>query len=71
MSTLRLALLAVGSFALTFVGVSWAERGFPIMTVRVAPLKPDARIPTFEESVQKGLRKDWENSQTLLPGVSV
>jgi hypothetical protein len=65
MSALRLALLAVGLFALTFVGVSWAEKGFPVMVVRVAPLKPDARIPTFEESVQKDERKAWENSQTL------
>jgi hypothetical protein len=65
MSMLRLALLTVGLFALAFVGVSWAEKGFPIMTIRVAPLKADARIPTFEESVKKGLRKDWENSQTF------
>jgi hypothetical protein len=64
MSTLRLTLLAVGLFALTFVGVSWAEKGFPVMAVRLVPLKPDARIPTFEESVQKDRRKDWENSRT-------
>ena len=64
MSALRLTLLAVGLFALTFVGVSWVEKGFPIMTIRAVPLKPDARIPTFDESVQKGMRKDWENSRT-------
>ena len=34
------------------------------MTVGVVPLKPDARIPTFEESVKQGIRKDWENSKT-------
>jgi hypothetical protein len=64
MSTLRLALLTVGLFALTFVGVSWAEKGFPIMTFRVAAPKPDAPIPTFDESVQKDMRKHWDNSQT-------
>lgn len=64
MSTLRLAVFAVGLFALTFVGVSWAEKGFPVLAIRAVPLKPDARIPTFAESVQKGIRKDWENSQT-------
>ena len=65
MSTLRLALSAAGLFALSFVAVSWAGKGFPVMTIRVAPLKPDARIPTFEESVQRDSRKAWENSQTL------
>jgi hypothetical protein len=64
MSALRLSLLAVGLFALSFVGVSWAEKGFPILTIRAEPLKPDARIPSFEESVRNGLRKDWENSHT-------
>lgn len=64
MSTLRFTLLVVGLFALSFVGVSWADKGFPIMVYRVVPLKPDARIPTFDESVQKGTRKRWENSQT-------
>jgi hypothetical protein len=34
------------------------------MAMRVEPLKPDARIPTFEESVKKGIRQDWENSKT-------
>ncbi len=64
MSTLRLAVLAVGLFALTFVGVSWIQKGFPILTLRVVPLKPDARIPTFEESVQKDARRNWEISHT-------
>jgi len=64
MGTLRFTLIAIGLFALTFVGVSWAKQGFPVLAVSVEPLRPDARIPTFEESVQKGIRKDWENSQT-------
>jgi hypothetical protein len=64
MSTIRFALLAVGLFALAFVGVSWINKGAPVVVAGVAPLKPDARLPTFEESVQKGIRRDWENSKT-------
>ena len=64
MSTVRFTLVAVGLFAMTFVGISWASKGFPVMTMRVEPLKPDARLPTFDESVKKGLRKDWESSKT-------
>jgi hypothetical protein len=64
MSTIRFALVAVGLFGLAFIGMSWANKGFPVMAMRVEPMKPDARIPTFEESVKKGIRKDWENSKT-------
>jgi hypothetical protein len=65
MSTFRFTVVAVALFALTFVGVSWGNKGFPVMAVGVAPMKPDARIPSFEESVKAGIRKDWENSKTL------
>jgi hypothetical protein len=64
MDTVRFSGLAVAVFVLAFVGISWANKGFPIMTIRVAPLKPDARLPTFEESVNQGIRKDWEVSKT-------
>jgi hypothetical protein len=64
MGTVRFSLLAIGLFALAFIGISWANKGFPVMAMRVEPLKPDARIPTFEESVKKGLRENWENSKT-------
>jgi len=64
MSTLRFVLATVGLFVLAFVGISWGQKGFPVMAMRAEPLKPDARIPTFEESVKKGLRKDWEASKT-------
>jgi hypothetical protein len=64
MSNLRFGLIAVGLFVAAFVGISWASKGFPVMALRLEPLKPDARIPTFEESVKQGLRKDWENSKT-------
>jgi hypothetical protein len=64
MGTVRFTLVAIGLFALAFIGISWASKGFPVMAMRVEPLKPDARLPTFEESVKQGLRKDWENSKT-------
>ena len=64
METIRLSTFALVMFALAFVGISWANKGFPVMAMRAAPMKPDARIPTFEESVKQGLRKDWENSKT-------
>jgi hypothetical protein len=64
MGTVRFSLLAIGLFALAFIGISWANKGFPVMAMRVESLKPDARIPTFKESVKQGLRKDWENSKT-------
>lgn len=64
MSTLRFTLVAVSLFALTFIGVSWGNMGFPVMAVGVEPVKPDARIPTFDEAVKKGLRKGWEDSKT-------
>jgi hypothetical protein len=67
MSHLRFILCAVGVFAAAFIGISWASKGFSLMTVRALPMKPDARIPTFEESVKKGIRKDWENSKTARP----
>lgn len=64
MSTIRFTLIAVGLFALTFIGISWANKSFPVMAMRAEPMKPDAPVPTFEESVKKGMRKDWENSKT-------
>ena len=64
MSTIRFTLIAVALFGLTFVGISWANKGFPVMAMKAAPMKPDARVPTFEESVKNGARKEWENSKT-------
>jgi hypothetical protein len=64
MSSVRFSLLAVGLFAVAFIGISWANKGFPVMMIGAVPMKPDARLPTFEESVKQGLRKDWENSKT-------
>ena len=64
MSTIRFTLIAVGLFAMTFIGISWANKSFPVMAMKAEPMKPDARIPTFEDSVKKGIRKDWDNSKT-------
>jgi hypothetical protein len=64
MDNVRFIFASAAVFALAFVGMSWSQKGFPVMAMRVEPLKPDARIPTFEESVKKGIRKDWENSKT-------
>ncbi len=64
MGNLRFGLIAAAAFAAAFVGISWAARGFPLMTVGATPLKPDARIPTFAQSVKAGIRKDWTNSKT-------
>jgi len=64
MSTFRFALLAVGLFALAFIGVSWGGKGFPVMVMRAVPVEPDGRLPSFDESVNEGLRRDWENSKT-------
>ncbi|QPF86314.1 hypothetical protein IC762_08530 [Bradyrhizobium genosp. L] len=64
MSNLRFGLLALGLFALIFIGGSWARRGFPVMTYGIVSLKPDPRLPTFEQAVKEGERKDWVNSKT-------
>lgn len=64
MTTFRLVLVAVGLFALTFVGVSWGKKGFPAMMAGNVSMKPDSRLPTFEWSPERGRRRDWENSKT-------
>jgi hypothetical protein len=79
MSTIRFALLAIGLFALAFIGVSWLSKGAPVVVAGVAPLKPNPRLPTFSrvpsplwgnehvevsEEMQKRMREDWETSKT-------
>jgi hypothetical protein len=63
-STFRFGLVVFGLFTLIFVGGSWAMRGFPIMAIGIVPLKPDSRIPTFEQAVKESIRKNWVNSKT-------
>ena len=44
MSTIRFTLIAVGLFVVAFVGISWANKGFPVMAMRSEPAKPVAQI---------------------------
>jgi len=93
MSTFRFALVSVGVFALTFVGILWGTKNFPVMVMRGEPAKPVAQVAqtpaieekrslppkpvaaqaaaqvavqvsTFEASAKKGIRKDWEVSNS-------
>lgn len=64
MDTLRFTFASIAVFALAFVGMAWMQRGMPVAAVKVEPLKPSPGIPTFEESVKQGARKDWEVSKT-------
>lgn len=64
MSSSRFSVLVVGLFALAFVIVSWANKGFPILMVGPAPMRPNARISTFDEASKQGIRKSWEASKT-------
>jgi hypothetical protein len=61
MSTIRFTLIAVGVFALTFAGISWASKGFPLMAMRAEPLKPEARVAAIEQSSNKTIRKEWDS----------
>jgi hypothetical protein len=102
MSTFRFALLSVGVFALTFVGILLGTNNFPVVAMRGEAAEPVAQnaqaqadqpqarpaqpmptptveeknalppkpaqvavqVPTFEESVKKGIRKDRETTRT-------
>ena len=44
MSTIRFTLIAVGLFVVAFVGISWANKGFPVIAMRSEPAKPVAQI---------------------------
>ena len=50
-----LALLGLGGFLL------WMSFGSPVPGARIAPMQPDARIPTFQESVAN--RAELERAQ--------
>jgi hypothetical protein len=65
MSTIRFTLFAIGLFTLTFAGISWASKGFPLMAMRAQPVKPDAPITPAEESVRESVGKAWENSNAV------
>jgi len=65
MESNRFALIAGFAFGLAFVGISWSQRGFPVTTMHIEPLKPDARIPTFEQSVKADVREDRESPKAV------
>jgi hypothetical protein len=64
MGTLRFGFVTMAVFAAAFIGISWAQKGFPLVRIGTAEMKPDPRIPTFEQSARKGIRQDWEVSKT-------
>ncbi len=64
MSTFRFALLAIGMFVLGFGGFSWANKGFQVTAGGSVPLKPDPRIPTFEQRVEQAARESKKDSRT-------
>lgn len=64
MATVRFVLASIAVFGLAFAGMFWVQKGMPVMAMRTEPLKPSAAIPTFEESVKQGARKDWESAKT-------
>lgn len=69
MSTLRLSIAAIGLFAMTFIGVSWANKGFPVMALRAAPpqpsSQPDLRQPAFEQTAKPSSRKDQVDAKPV------
>jgi hypothetical protein len=64
MGNLRFVIFAVVLFGAAFAGMSWASKGFPVTAVRIAPLPPDASLPTFEPSVPQSPRQEREESAT-------
>jgi hypothetical protein len=54
MSTLRFVSIAIAMFVATYFGMQWM--------LRVQPLKPDARLPTFQQVDVKSPRHQMENS---------
>ena len=64
MSNLRFGLLAIGVFALIFIGGSWAKRGFPIMVYGIQPLKPSSSIPSYAENLDEKIRREWVATKT-------
>lgn len=62
MDNLRFGLLAAAAFVMAFAGIGWAARGFPVLSVTQA--LPDARIPAFADSVEKGRREAFVHAHT-------
>jgi len=62
MSTFRFALVAVGVFALAFVGIFWGSKGFPVMAMLAEPTKPDARAPAVTSRNNVADRNPFANN---------
>ena len=62
MTTFGFIRFAVGLFALTFVVLSAIPHALPVLLA--AMVKPVSRLPTFEWRSERGVRRDWEDSQT-------
>src|SRR5450631_4144789 len=53
------------AFLTTFVGVTWAARGFPVSApVFVAPLQPTLTATFGDQSARDHERKEWEAQHT-------
>jgi hypothetical protein len=68
-SNAAFALLVAMAGVLGYFGVAWMSGRVPVpasavAVVSVEPMKPSPGLPTFEESVQKGVRKSWTESKT-------
>lgn len=62
----RFVLLACMAFVSTFVGVSWAMRGFPVSTSSpIGGLKPTLSSSFGDASAKAHERKAWEAEHTL------
>lgn len=62
----RFVLFTCMAFVSTFVGVSWAMRGFPVSHVSpVGELRPTLSSSFGDEHSKAKQRKDWEAEHTL------
>ena len=59
---MRIVLMVVTLFAVSFFGVRWITLGGPIPVLRVVPLKPDPRIETWEQRTRRDLAADREQT---------
>jgi hypothetical protein len=62
----RFVLLTCMAFVSTFVGVSWAMRGFPVsIPSPIGELRPTLNSSFGDESAKARERKDWEAEHTM------
>ena len=65
---MRIMLMVVTLFAVSFFGVRWVTQGGPIPALRIVDLKPDPRIETWEQRSRRHVAEDrdqeWLESKT-------